>query len=115
MRVMLVALQATGFEEDTHQIKERWQELKLAGGYAASPEFAAFYPVQVLDEVVTTALSGFDEAGVRGYRNAPSDSVARVLNQAWNRFWSSPTDFVEWEQRAVDQLLARRHDSQEPT
>ena len=107
MSVVLEGLRAIGFEGEAGEIEARWRELKVAGNFVPTPEFAAFYPATVLEGMVDTALAGFDAAGVRGYRDAPSDSVARVLNQGWSRFWSNPTDFVEWEQRAVDQLLGR--------
>ena len=105
MRVVQAGLRAMGFVGEADEIDARWSELKAVGSFAPAPEFAAFYPAGVLDGMVDTALDGFDAAGVRGYRDAPSDSVARVLNQAWSRFWSNPGDFVDWEQRAVDQLL----------
>ena len=107
MRVVLAGLRAIGFDDEAGEIEVRWSDLKVAGGFVVAPEFAAFYPAGVLDGMVGTALDGFDAAGVRGYRDAPADSVARVLNQAWTRFWSTPADFVDWEQRAVEQLLAR--------
>lgn len=105
MRVVLAGLRALGFVGEADEIAARWSELKGVGGFAPAPEFAAFYPAGVLDGMAGTALDGFAAAGVRGYRDAPSDSVARVLNQAWSRFWSNPGDFVDWEQRAVDLLL----------
>lgn len=72
---------------------------------ANAPEYPAFYPATVLDEIVGTAFGGFQAAGIRCYRDTPTNSVARVLNQAWIRFWSAPADFVDWEQRAVQSLL----------
>ena len=107
MRVVLAGLRTMGFDGEAGEIESRWTELKAAGGFQPAPEFAAFYPTRVLEGMVGTALAGFEAADIRGYLDAPTDSVARVLNQGWSRFWSNPEDFVDWEQRAVDQMLGR--------
>ena len=105
MRVILDGLRALQFDREAMDVERRWEELKSAGGFVAAPEYPAFYPETVLDEIVGTAFGGFQAAGIRSYRDAPTNSVARVLNQAWTRFWSAPADFVDWEQRAVQSLL----------
>ena len=108
MRAILRGLRALGFESDADNIETRWGELKQAGGFVPSAEYAAFYPVTVLNELVGTALHGFEAAELRSYRGAPTNNVAALLNEAWDRFWSSPSDYVDWEQRAVEDLLGAR-------
>ena len=105
MEVMLTGLRIIDVESIASEIKERWNEFKRIGSFTPTPEFSVFYPTSVLEEMVATALRGFKNAGIRGYADVPIDSVPRVLNQAWTRFWSNPTDFGDWEQRAVDSLL----------
>ena len=31
--------------------------------------------------------------------------VHELLNEAWERFWSAPSDYVEWERQAVERLF----------
>lgn len=108
MRVIIGGLKALHYDVETHDIEQRWTQFKASGGYTPSPEYHLYYPTDVLQAIVEEGIGGFESAGTRGYKDAPSDSVARILNQAWQRFWSDPTGYVAWEQRAVDSLLSEQ-------
>jgi hypothetical protein len=70
-----------------------------------SPEYRRCFPDTLLSRVEQLAFEGALALGCDLAGPDMKGPGRQVLNEAWRLFWRSPADYVEWEQRAVAQLM----------
>lgn len=107
MAVLLKCLRTLGFEEEVVEVSARWDALLKMLGAKATPEYARCFPDKILNEIVTRCISGVKGIGCRVVSpdmDTRNWGVGELLNDAWRKFWESPTDYVKWEKQAVQQF-----------
>ena len=104
MTLILKALSKIGYCKEAESIRSHW--LKFIKAFEVTPpaEYRRCYPDDLLDKICDYALEGITDMKCRIASPQTGDKIHTLLNQAWNKFWSNPIKYVEWEERAVEQL-----------
>jgi len=105
MQVMLRALSASGFSAEALTIDGRWLNLLTQAGAKPEPEYHRCYPDDLLIRIAEHARAGVEAIGCRLATPTTSDPIHSALNAAWEEFWRSPEEFVDWERKIVEQLM----------
>ena len=105
MRVMLLALNLSGFSTEAASIDVRWRQLLAQVQAKPEPEYHRCYPDGLLGQIADYARKGVEEIGCRLATSTTVDPVHAVLNLAWDEFWRDPGAFVDWERDAVSVLM----------
>lgn len=106
MTALLEGLLLIGEKQVAAEIEGRWNSLLGVAGQNEPPDFQRYYPDKVLRKCVEAAYEGFTKMGCRPWPQPTEDNVRNTLNEAWQKFWHSPPDFVPWERAAAAKLLA---------
>jgi hypothetical protein len=105
LRVMLYALETSGFQEEVKLIQEHWQTLLSQINAKPEPEYHRCYPDDLLRKIAQYARKGVEGLKCRIAIPETNDPVHSLLNQAWGEFWKNPTGYVKWEKQAVSSLF----------
>ena len=105
MRVMLIALNLSGFSAEATSIDLRWRQLLAQSQAKPEPEYHRCYPDGLLARVADYARNGVEKIGCRLASPTTADPIHSELNRAWDRFWADPSRFVNWEKDAVARLM----------
>ena len=106
MSVMLIALRSSGFEEESVEIEEEWNRIRLYWG-EPSVDFNYAYPCELLEQIIKLFYEGFrsSQLNMITKSNDESDSIRNLLNTAWKNFWKlEPEEFRAWEAKQIDGL-----------
>ena len=103
MTALLLGLERLGFHNDRAAIACRWEEFFRLSGSKMSPEYRRCFPDELVSRVVRLAFDGTQALGCDVAGSDMKGSGRLLLNEAWRVFWRSPSEYVEWEQRAVKQ------------
>lgn len=106
MTALLEGLLLIGEKQVAAEIEGRWNSLLAVAGQNEPPDFQRYYPDKVLRKCVEAAYGGFTKMGCRPWPQPTEDNVRKTLNEAWQKFWHSPQDFVAWERATASKLLA---------
>jgi hypothetical protein len=106
MRVLLVALRSSGFDNDAAVIEARWRDALLLANSIPAPDYPFCYPDELIRFMVAKAQEGVVEMRCRIAAPATADPIHLLLNEAWTKFWSDPAGYHQWEANAVAQLRA---------
>lgn len=109
MRVLIKGLEILGFDEAANRILTVWESFPLVKHYNPDPDYYYAYPDGLLDEIANTVLQGLQESQISvisqdKLRELDDDSIIRLLNEAWIRFWANPDEFREWETNQILRL-----------
>lgn len=105
MDAMLYALRLAEFTDEATRIRAHWLELLKAIGAEPDGAHGRCYPKHLLKKIVECALEGVQGIKCRIAQRNTTGEVHELLNEAWERFWSAPSDYVEWERQAVERLF----------
>ncbi len=101
MEVLLIGLDLIGFGDDVAVVRDRWQSLLQATGAMQAPIFRRACPYHLLESAAVHALEGLKSINCRIATLSTSGKVHDVLNNAWEIFWSKPSEYHTWERDAV--------------
>jgi len=104
MLIMLMGLRRLGFDDVADRCSGLWKAQVETTGHSEDMAFRHCFPDIVLEEIVTSAFSAFEEIGLKRAEPGNHFGIARCLNQAWDSFWADPEGFGEWETKAVGHL-----------
>ena len=105
MDAMLYAFELGGFTDEAIRIRAHWLEILRAVGAEPDGAHGRCYPRHLLERIAECALQGVQGIECRIARKDTTGEVYELLNWAWERFWSAPSDYVEWERQAVRRLF----------
>ena len=105
MDVMLYALRLAGFTDEATRIRAHWLKLLKTIGSEPDGVHGRCYPQHLLNRIAECALKGVQGIKCRIAQRDTTGEVHELLNEAWERFWSAPSDYVEWERQAVVRLF----------
>ena len=105
MDAMLYALELGDFTDEAVRIRAHWLGILRAVGAEPEGSHGRCYPRWVLERVAECALQGVQGIDCRIARRDTTGKVYELLNEAWERFWNSPGEYVEWERQAVERLF----------
>ena len=105
MDAMLYALRLAEFTDEATRIQAHWLDLLKAIGAEPDGAHGRCYPRHLLKRIAACALEGVQGIKCRIARKDTTGEVHEILNEAWERFWSAPADYVEWERQAVERLF----------
>ena len=106
MKVVLEVLRLRGWNEASEDITQRWGSLCGEIGSEPMPEFRQCYPNQLLRGAAEYACEACDKIGCKPGTSGKLGRVGAMLNEAWEHIWTSPGEFGDWEERAVQTLFA---------
>jgi len=106
MRVILEALRLRDWIGASEHVKQRWDVLCAEMGSESTPEFRQCYPNQLVRSAAEYACRACDQIGCKPATSGSIGRVGGILNEAWERVWTSSGGFSDWEDRAVQRLFA---------
>jgi hypothetical protein len=104
MEAMLIALNLIGFKKDAAAVQVEWDALAKSTGTAQTPLYRKACPQHLLRQAADRALEGTTMIGCRIVQENSSDKVHDLLNSAWQKFWTSPNDYAQWERDRIANL-----------
>jgi hypothetical protein len=105
MTALLNALLLLGEKKTAGQIEARWSSLLTISAQTEPPDYHRYYPQAAIRRCVEAAFDGFLKMGCQPWPGGSNHTVRTMLNEAWQRFWHKPEDFVSWERGAARTLL----------
>jgi hypothetical protein len=106
MRAMLGMLRLLQiFDRQADSIEGAWRELNDAMTYRAPPEYHSCYPDVQIDTIIRAAKEGIESIGIVTAASPHKARVRDTLNEAWRIFWTSSSQFTEWEADKIGTLL----------
>lgn len=104
-RIIDSVLRKLGFAAEADGVKSAWHELVKLTGKTAPQQFDLAYPPALLASIVEYLVAALPPLGVKPHTTASSGvHVTGLLNDAWQRFLASPTDYAAWEAEAAGSL-----------
>jgi len=104
MESMLLGLELIGFAGRAAEISQRWEALVEATGFKPTPMYRRACPRHLLEQAAAHAREGTRLIGCSIVHEGTSSPIHDLLNTAWERFWSAPDDYHEWERQAIAEL-----------
>jgi hypothetical protein len=99
-------IQHLGFYTEAHQIDLQWEELRKTAVQQEPQEFHLAFPTSLLEELVQEVVAFCPAAGIKPYTPG-SMPIAKLLNDAWTTFLSSPGSYATWEVAQIAALKTR--------
>ena len=108
MRAILTGLDLLGLGSEVDQIRRQWEELLAVLNQAQDPDYHLAFPDKLIEAIAVEILEGTRALGCelmtpQNLEKQSNSSVAKLLHQAWNRFWEDPGTYTEWEGQQIDQ------------
>jgi len=104
MESMLMGLELMGFVTPVSEIRQHWDAFVKATGARPTPIYRRACPSELLAAAAVRAHEGTKSIGCRIVSQETSSPVHDLLNKAWERFWSSPNTYHDWERRTIASL-----------
>ena len=61
-------------------------------------------PWELLRKAAINALEGTQRIGCRIARDGSASPIRDLLNSAWQKFWTAPSEYHAWEREAIADL-----------
>lgn len=106
MQALFHALTLMGYGDDCALIRQKWTEFKTTMQLTKQPEYDLAVPDLFLEQIAVSALEAVKTLPCRLATPTNKGSIAVMLNEAWDVFWKSPSDFPVWEQQTVNTFKA---------
>jgi len=97
MFVMLEALGNLEYSVEALAIEEKWNQLLAQAGYAENADYTICFPHALLARVASYAFVGYQSIGCAPSSKWSGAKTHDLFNEAWQRFWSDPKLYAEWE------------------
>jgi hypothetical protein len=97
MFVMLEALGNLEYSAEALAIEEKWNQLLAQAGYGKNADYTICFPHPLLTRIATYAFAGYQSIGCALSSKSSGAKTHDLFNEAWQRFWSDPTSYAEWE------------------
>ena len=104
MEAMLIGLDLIGFGKRAAEILLRWDAFVGATGVKPTPMYRRACPRELLEHAAIHAREGTKLIGCRVVCDGTSSPVHDLLNTAWEKFWTAPDGYHEWERHAIATL-----------
>ena len=110
-RTMAIRLVIEKFQEQQSAsvIDVRWSELMGLSGQQKPQEYGLVYPKDLVEKVVKSVCETCSQLQLVSFRDqcdADDDCIAGLLNDAWERFTSTPDSYGEFERQRITSLKA---------
>jgi hypothetical protein len=103
-------LRLTGNGAAAAEIDSRWQELVILSGQKPPTEYELTYPTELMDQVASAVFMIARDMGMTAWAPAAADRdfhIGRMLNGAWDSFFSEPALFAAFEKQQIDMIRTR--------
>ena len=112
MRMLLIGLAKLGFNSEASSILHKWKNMPLYLNAIPIVEYQYAYPDNLMKEVAELFLTGLKEGNLsiispKGLEEKSSESIIKILNEAWTLFWSNPEEFRKREEKCIEKLKSR--------
>jgi hypothetical protein len=109
MKILLIGLKKLGFINEATKIEAQWQRMPFIVDIYPVNEYQYAYPEELLNEIAEIVLHGIRQSGFfiispSNLSKLQSDSIIKLLNNAWTQFWVDPIGFRQWEEASIKQL-----------
>ena len=107
MKAILLALKLLGYNDEASNISHKWQDFLKISEMEKTPEFERAYPESVIEQAVNYAHEAATNMKCRIVNSGTCDPIYVLLNSAWNRFWTDPDNYLEWEKKQIYQIRSQ--------
>jgi len=100
-------LRLTGNDVAAARIDTRWNELISLSGQSKPAEYDLTYPKELIDQVASAISTVARDLGMTAWTPAPAGNdfhIGRMLNDAWDAFFSAPATFAAHEKQQIDTI-----------
>ena len=109
MNMLILGLKLLGFEDVSRKISEKWKSLPMVANFQPSMYYRYGYPEKLISEVAKFILDGLSNSGFfiispKKLDDLSDDSVIKLLNESWNKFWEKTEDYRKWEEKSIKKL-----------
>lgn len=109
MKMLLIGLNKLGFDNEVAAILSKWNSMPLVLNTEPIIEYQYAYPEELMKEVAELFFIGVKEGNFsmvspKNLEKNNSGSIIKMLNDAWNLFWSNPEKFRDWEEKCIEKL-----------
>lgn len=104
MQVMFIGLELIGFSDESHKIRDKWNEFKAIKDAEETEYYDFCIPLNLLEQTAIHALEATRSINSNIVNLDSMGKIATLLNDAWSIFWDDQNYFIEWEREQVDDL-----------
>lgn len=104
METMLIGLNLLNLKDQAVKIQKMWDEFITATGTKPTPMYRRACPLELLEHAAIHALEGTKLIGCHIIQKNTSSMIHDMLNNAWEKFWSNPATYHEWERGCINSL-----------
>lgn len=104
MESLLYGLDLLGMNDIQKKIKTAWDGLISATGCIEPPMYRRACPKTLLEQAAVHALEGTKKIGCQIFQPQGSATFSVLLNSAWDKFWTMPDRYHEWERQQIGLL-----------
>ena len=110
MRGIYAMLRKLQHDEEIKNLNEKWQQYIVLSGSERPPNYAYFYPDDLLTALAQYVIEGCKNIGLNSFSDqlaSPEMHLAVILNTAWNKFLNAPEQYSDWERAQLQQIRAK--------
>jgi hypothetical protein len=109
MKILLIGLRKLGFGGEADKIENQWNKMPFISHIEPVNEYQYAYPEELLSDLAKIILKGMSDSGFsiispNTLSTLKSNSVIKLLNEAWDQFWVNPVAFRQWEETSIKRL-----------
>jgi hypothetical protein len=109
MRAIFKMLRITGQSEAAMKISESWDKFLKATSNPIPPDYHYIFPDPLIERLAENVLSGCNAIGLNDYDSQLqefSTPISKILNDAWDKILSTPSEFHDWEVSQIAEIDA---------
>jgi hypothetical protein len=107
MRIIILMLEKLGLINDKDKVETDWKVFLKDTERLKPADYNLLYPQKLLQQLVDEVYEFYQNADLASFTeliNSTSDSIAQLLNEAWNQARTAPLDYNNYEINAVNKL-----------
>jgi hypothetical protein len=109
MRMLISAMRLLGWNKQADDILTEWNGMPFRRLSKPETEYQYAYPKELMEDIPRILLEGVRECNFHivdktELARMDNNSITKILNQAWDRFWESPSDFRSWEEAQIRRM-----------